>query len=80
MDALTFTFIRVIIFCAVQKYMRLFQFKISQSYVTAIQRSDDLKECIDVTATPWFDLTSSSNREGFVDNIGAFVGWQNDMD
>lgn len=73
--------VSVFVIAAVRRYMRLLQFKISESYIAALTtQNQDMADFIELWATPWFDLKSRGGRCKAVDNIVALVRRQSDVE
>ncbi|CAI7603769.1 unnamed protein product [Penicillium glandicola] len=64
----------VIVIHATQHYICFLQFEISDEYLQFFG-SDSLDVSISVVATPWFDLSSASNRRQVVLNLCALMRW-----
>lgn len=62
----------VIVIHATQQYLCFLQFEISDEYIQTFG-SDSLSSFIHVTATPWYDLGSESNRKQVVLNLCAIM-------
>ena len=71
--------VSVFVIAAVRRYMCLFQFKISASYIAALTTQEKLTDFVELWATPWFDLQSPGGRCSVVDNLAALVGRQSDV-
>ncbi|CAI7665715.1 unnamed protein product [Penicillium palitans] len=64
----------VIVIHATQHYLCFLQFEISDEYIRNFG-SNSLSSCIHVTATPWYDHGSESNRKQIVLNLCAIMRW-----
>jgi hypothetical protein len=68
------TLVSVFVIAAVRRYMRFFQFRISDAYIAALTaKHQKLTEFVEVWATPWFDLKNQSGRRNAADNVVALV-------
>ncbi|KAJ6185812.1 hypothetical protein N7519_007113 [Penicillium mononematosum] len=65
---------RVIVIHATQNYICFLEFKISDEYIQDLG-SESPSSCITVVATPWYDLSSASNRKQVVLNLCALMRW-----
>ncbi|CAG7965733.1 unnamed protein product [Penicillium nalgiovense] len=64
----------VIVIHAAQNYICFLEFKIGDEYIRDLG-SESLSSCITVVATPWYDLSSASNRKQVVLNLCALMRW-----
>jgi hypothetical protein len=64
----------VIVIHATQNYNCFLEFKISDEYIRDLGL-ESLSSCITVVATPWYDLSSASNRKQVVLKLCALMPW-----
>jgi hypothetical protein len=73
---LTFPSLSVFVIAAARRYIRFFQFKITDSYVEALLQGGDPPGMLEVWSTSWFDLADEGGRRQAMDHVIALARYR----